>query len=122
MINFSSQQQINNFKKERYNEIYKHELAHKRAGGSLAGSIVIEKDANGIPYMGHVAIKMPALNKENPKETINQAQTVINSAMAPSDPSAQDYKVAAQAKEILAQASILEKDSSKNGSKLDIQA
>ena len=28
----------------RYNEIYKHELAHKNAGGALAGNIVIEKE------------------------------------------------------------------------------
>lgn len=90
--------------KQRYNEIYAHELAHKNAGGSLAGPIVIEKDSNGIPVGGHVNIKMPVLNPENPEETINQANTVIKSALAPAEPSGQDYRVAAKARAIKAQA------------------
>lgn len=80
-----------------YNEIYAHELAHQRAGGSLAGGIVIERNAEGIPVSGHVPIKMPVLDKSNPDKTIKDANTVIASAMAPSDPSSQDYNVANQA-------------------------
>jgi len=87
-----------------YNEIYAHEQAHKSAGGALAGAIVIERDSNGIPVGGHVAIKMPALDSNNPQKTIDDANIVIRSAMAPGDPSAQDYKVAAQARAIKAQA------------------
>lgn len=94
--------------RQRYNEIYAHELAHKNAGGSLAGPIVIEKDSNGIPICGHVSIKMPKLDPNNPKKTIEQANTVIKAAMAPSDPSSQDYKVAAQAASIKAQAKKLD--------------
>lgn len=90
--------------KKNYNEIYAHEAAHKRAAGSLAGSIVIEKNADGIPVGGHVSIQMPKLNKKNPQQTIDQAEIVFKAAMAPSDPSAQDYKVAKQAKSIKAQA------------------
>ena len=85
-------------------KIYAHELAHKNAAGSLAGSIVIEKDSNGMPIGGHVSIQMPVLDKENPENTINHADIVIKSALAPSDPSSQDYKVASQAKSIKAQA------------------
>ena len=48
--------------KKNYDEIYAHELAHKRAGGELAGAIVIERNADGIPFAGHVDIKMPSLN------------------------------------------------------------
>ena len=95
--------------RQRYNEIYAHELAHKNAAGSLAGSIVIEKDANGIPIGGHVSIQMPTLNKANPEETIEHADTVIKSALAPSDPSSQDYKVAAKARAIKAQAENIQK-------------
>lgn len=91
-----------------YREIYNHELAHKNVGGSLAGPIVIEKNSEGIPVGGHVSIKMPVLNKENPEETIAQAETVFRAAMAPSDPSAQDYRVAAQAKRIEAEAKKLD--------------
>lgn len=87
-----------------YNEIYAHELAHKTAGGHLAGAIVIERNSEGIPVGGHVEIKMPSLDPNNPKKTINDADTVIRSAMAPADPSGQDYKVAAQAQTVKDQA------------------
>ena len=100
---FSTQQKQALIRKN-YNEIYAHEAAHKRVAGSLAGPIVIEKNAEGIPVGGHVSIKMPSLNKNNLQETIEQANIVFKSAMAPSDPSAQDYKVAHQAKVIKAEA------------------
>lgn len=105
---------------QRYNEIYSHELAHQRAGGSLAGAIVIERDANGIPMGGHVPIKMPSLDKNNPDKTINDANTVISSAMAPSDPSAQDYKVAAQARNIKSQAQSYKNKHPEVGKKLNV--
>lgn len=106
--------------KKNYDEIYAHELAHKSAGGALAGSIVIERNADGIPFAGHVDIKMPSLNPNNPQKTINDANTVIRSAMAPFDPSDQDYRVAAQAQSIKMQAQAI-KD--KNvGNKLDYNA
>ena len=98
--------------RKNYNEIYAHEAAHKRVAGSLAGSIVIKKDSEGIPVSGHVSIKMPALNKSNPQQTINHADVVIKSAMAPSDPSEQDYKVAKQAKYIKSQAENIKKKNS----------
>lgn len=103
-----------------YNEIYAHEAAHKVAGGALAGSIVIERNADGIPFAGHVDIKMPSLNPNNPDKTIKDANTVINSAMAPSDPSDQDYRVAAQAQSIKMQAQALKNEN--QGKILDYQA
>lgn len=106
--------------KKNYDEIYAHELAHKSVGGALAGSIVIERNADGIPFAGHVDIKMPSLNPNNPQKTINDANTVIRSALAPFDPSDQDYRVAAQAQSIKMQAQAI-KD--KNvGNKLDYNA
>ncbi len=105
-----------------YNEIYSHELAHKTAGGSFAGSIVIERNSEGIPVGGHVAIKMPVLDRNNPQKTIDHADTVIRSAMAPSDPSDQDYKVAAQARAIKNEAVSLKNKKDGVGSRLDIQA
>lgn len=102
--------------RKNYREIYTHELAHKNAGGSLAGAIVIERNSEGIPVSGHVSIKMPSLNKQNPDETINQADTVIKSAMAPSDPSGQDYRVASQARAIKSKAQGLQhSDGNKKG-------
>lgn len=101
-----------------YSEIYAHEAAHKAAGGSLAGAIVVEKNSDGIPVAGHVDIKMPALDKNNPDKTIQDANTVIRSAMAPSDPSDQDYKVAAQASSIKMQAQAVKNEN--QGKKLDL--
>ena len=106
--------------KKNYDEIYAHELAHKSAGGALAGSIVIERNADGIPFAGHVDIKMPSLNPNNPQKTINDANTVIRSAMAPFDPSDQDYRVAAQAQNIKMQAQAVK--SQNVGNKLDYNA
>ena len=107
---------------QRYNEIYSHEMEHKRAGGNLTGNIVIERDENGVPVGGHVSIKMPALDKNNPDKTIKDASTVINSAMAPSDPSSQDYKVASQAREIKSQAESYKRTHPDSGKKLNVIA
>ncbi len=106
--------------KKNYNDIYAHEAAHKAAGGSLAGSIVIEKNTDGIPIGGHVSIKMPSLNPNNPQKTIDDANTVIKSAMAPGDPSDQDYKVASQARGIKMQAQAMKAENV--GNKLDYNA
>ena len=107
MINITNIKAVNNQKqaliRKNLSEIYTHEKAHKAAGGSLTGPIVIDWK-NGIPVGGHVSIRLPKVNPKNPKKTIDEANTVIDSAMAPSDPSAQDYKVAAQAKAVKLQA------------------
>lgn len=103
-----------------YNHIYNHEMAHKMAGGQFAGAITIERNAEGIPVSGHVPIKMPTLNKKNPQQTIDHANTVIKAALAPSDPSSQDYNVANQANRIKMQALALKNE--KQGKKLDLQA
>jgi hypothetical protein len=117
MINCLSKQDLIT---KNYNHIYAHEMAHKTAGGSFAGSITIERNADGIPVGGHVPIKMPVLDKNNPQKTIDHANTVINAALAPSDPSSQDYKVANQASQIKMQA--LAFKAKHQGKKLDIQA
>lgn len=101
-----------------YREIYAHELAHKNAGGAFAGDIHIERNSEGIPVSGHVSIKMPVLDKKNPQKTIEHANTVIRAAMAPSDPSGQDYKVANAAEQIKMQALALK--SQNVGKKLDV--
>lgn len=120
--NSFNQQQKNAYVQQKYNEIYEHEQAHKRAAGSFGGSIVIEKDANGIPTGGHVDILMPTLNKEKPDETIKHADTVIKAAMAPGEPSNQDYKVAAEARAIKAEAESYQNKNGSVGQKLNVVA
>ena len=83
VVNLASKQEIIN---RNYNHIYAHEMAHKSAGGVFAGAISIERNADGIPVSGHVPIQMPVLNKKNPQQTIDHANTVIRAALAPSDP------------------------------------
>ena len=100
-----------------YKHIYNHELAHKTAGGQYAGEINIQKDSEGVPVSGYVPIRMPVLDRNNPQKTINHADTVIKAALAPSDPSEQDYKVAAQAGSIKSQAQNL-----KSSNKLNVLA
>lgn len=109
--------------KQSYNDVYQHELAHKKAAGSLGGSIVIDTDAKGFATGGHVDIAMPTLNEANPEETIEHAQTVIDAAMAPDDPSDQDYKVAAEAKATMQEAEKCQDDKEKQpGSILNYMA
>ncbi len=116
VVNFAAKQDLIN---RNYNHIYAHEMAHKAAGGQFAGAISIERNAEGIPVSGHVPIKMPVLDRNNPQKTIDHANTVIRAALAPGDPSAQDYKVAGQAEQIKMQA--LAFKASHQGKKLDIQ-
>lgn len=117
LYNGLSKQELIN---KNYNHIYNHELAHKNAGGQFAGAITIERDGNGIPVSGHVPIAMPVLDNKNPQKTIDHANTVIRAALAPSDPSGQDYKVAQSAQNIKMKAQAI-KDK-KTGNKLDVVA
>lgn len=101
-----NEQEFEGFKKNRYDEIYQHELAHKNAGGHLAGGINIDKDYNGVAYAGHVPIKIPELNEVNPEKSKTEAKIVKDAAMAPKDPSGQDYFVAAEAQAVMAKADL----------------
>ena len=105
--------------RKNYNEIYAHEMAHKSAGGAFAGAISIERNSEGIPVSGHVPIQMPVLDRNNPQKTIDHADVVIRAALAPNDPSDQDYKVANQARQIKQQA---QNYKSQNGNKLNVIA
>lgn len=76
-----------------------HEAAHMAAGGSLAGgaSYGYTQGPDGKMYItsGEVPISMPS--SDDPNQNIAYARQVAAAAMAPADPSPQDYKVAAQA-------------------------
>ncbi|WP_291953279.1 putative metalloprotease CJM1_0395 family protein [Campylobacter sp.] len=80
-------------------EVRAHEAAHQAAGGALAGaaSFGYTKGPDDKMYAieGEVPIRMQKGN--TPEETIANAMQVISAAMAPADPSPQDYKVAANA-------------------------
>ncbi|WP_276883959.1 putative metalloprotease CJM1_0395 family protein [Campylobacter cuniculorum] len=76
-----------------------HEAAHQAAGGGLTGpasfSYTRGPDNQMYAIAGEVPIRVQKGN--TPEETIAIARQIIAAAMAPSDPSPQDYKVAANA-------------------------
>lgn len=91
---------------DRDREVRQHESAHKSVGGQYAGgmSFEYEQGPDGQRYAvgGEVSIDISAAR--DPDATIAKMQQVKAAAMAPADPSAQDYKVAAQATQMEAQA------------------
>jgi len=89
-------------------EIRIHEMAHVMAGGQYVTSgpsyqYEVGPDGKGYAVSGSVGIDTSPV-KDNPEATIAKMQTVAAAAMAPSQPSGQDYKVAAQARQAEAQA------------------
>ncbi|TBR79134.1 hypothetical protein DU473_07400 [Campylobacter novaezeelandiae] len=80
-------------------EVKAHEAAHQAAGGSLAGgasySYVKGPDNQMYAVSGEVPIRMQKGN--TPDETIANARQIASAAIAPANPSPQDYKVAANA-------------------------
>lgn len=76
-----------------------HEAAHQAAGGGLAGAASFSYTRGPDNQMYAVAGEVPIRMQEGrtPEETIANARQVAAAAMAPADPSPQDYKVAANA-------------------------
>lgn len=73
-----------------------HEQAHKSVGGEFAGSMSYSytQGPDGRRYKtgGEVSISIPS--DDDPQELIAQLMQVKRAALAPSDPSPQDIKVA----------------------------
>lgn len=92
--------------KERDTEVRTHENAHKSAGGSYASAPQYEykKGPDGKSYVtdGHVNIDVG--QESTPEKTIQKMQVVIKAANAPAEPSSQDQKVAASARQKLNEA------------------
>lgn len=82
-------------------EVRAHENAHASAGGGHAGSpsYEMQRGPDGKSYAvgGEVAIDTSA--ESTPQATVRKMDTVIRAALAPADPSPQDQKVAAAARQ-----------------------
>lgn len=89
--------EFESYKEKNNTHILNHEKAHQSAAGSLGGAIVIEKNSDGVAFAGHVPIQIPEVNNSNADMAKTQNEQVKIAALAPSDPSGQDYLVAAQA-------------------------
>lgn len=87
--------------------VRQHELAHKTAGGTYAGSASYSyqtgPDGKRYAIGGEVSIDASSV-PGNPEATIRKLETVRQAALAPSDPSAQDLSVAARASTAIAAA------------------
>lgn len=88
--------------KSREQEVTAHEQAHRMVGGSLIrGAIEYEyetgPDGNRYIVGGEVNIDTSPVS-EDPEATIAKMQLVIRAALAPANPSAQDRRVAQEAR------------------------
>ncbi|MEL6186184.1 MAG: putative metalloprotease CJM1_0395 family protein, partial [Myxococcota bacterium] len=89
--------------KARDREVRAHEQAHKAVGGQHAGAISYdyERGPDGRSYAVGGEVKIDISEVEDDHEaTIRKMQQVRRAALAPSEPSAQDRAVAAEASEI----------------------
>lgn len=81
-----------------------HEAAHMAAGGALAGaatySYVYGPDGKQYAVGGEVGIDTSAERK--PADNIAKGEHIVRAAMAPADPSPQDYRVAATGERLAA--------------------
>ncbi|WP_104722223.1 putative metalloprotease CJM1_0395 family protein [Helicobacter mesocricetorum] len=90
-------------------DVKAHEAAHIAAGAGVVtggASFSYTRGPDGKMYAtaGEVPISME--KGDTPQETIANARKIIAAAMAPSDPSPQDYKVAASAAQMEIEAKI----------------
>lgn len=101
------QQRILDSLSARDTEVRQHERAHQAASGGLAGaaSYTFQRGPDGRLYAvgGEVSIDTSAVSGD-PRATLEKAQLIIQAAMAPAEPSSQDYRVAASARAMAADA------------------
>ncbi len=87
-------------------EVKTHEAAHQAAGGGMTGaaSYTYQQGPDGKMYAigGEVSISIPS--GSTPQENMRNAQQAIAAAMAPADPSGQDFAVASSAMVMLIKA------------------
>lgn len=85
-------------------EVRRHEQAHMNAGGQYAGqaTYTYETGPDGGRYAvaGEVPIDTAPI-PDDPEATIDKMEVVIRAALAPAEPSAQDQRVAAGARQTI---------------------
>ncbi len=89
--------------KQRDREVRAHEQAHVLTGGSLvvAGPFYeFQEGPDGRQYAIGGDVQIDTSKEEDPEATLEKARRIRAAALAPSDPSAQDLKVAAQASQM----------------------
>ena len=81
-------------------EVRAHEAAHQAAGGGMTGgaSYTYQKGPDGHMYAIGGEVSISTKGGSNPQEAIANARQVEAAAMAPANPSGQDFAVASSAK------------------------
>lgn len=99
------QRQINDLQ-QRDREVKAHELAHKAVGGRYVtgGSFTFQTGPDGRRYAIGGEVTIDSSLGSTPQETLRKAELIRRAALAPADPSPQDYRVASQANLVAAQA------------------
>lgn len=96
--------------KARDREVRSHEQAHLSAAGGIAVSgasfqFVTGPDGQRYAIGGEVGIDTSAVAKD-PEATLRKAETIRRAALAPAQPSSQDYSVASKAAAMANKASL----------------
>ncbi len=89
--------------KKRDREVRQHEMAHLAAGGAYVRGgptygYRTGPDGQRYAVSGEVQIDSSEI-PDDPEATLKKMETVIKAALAPKDPSGQDRRVAAQARQ-----------------------
>jgi hypothetical protein len=81
-------------------EVREHEAAHAAVGGALAGSpsFSFTRGPDGQLYASSGEVNIDTSASADPGDTAANARIIIQSALAPANPSTQDLRVAAQAR------------------------
>jgi len=100
-----AQQQVSELR-QADSSVRQHEAAHQSAGGAYAGSAAFQtvQGPDGRSYAVGGEVPIDISPEREPQATIRKMETVKRAALAPSDPSPQDLRVAAQADAQKAQA------------------
>ncbi len=92
--------------RRRDKKVRSHEMAHKMAGGMYTGQVVYEYTTgpDGKRYVKGGRVSIDTSEAATPEKTLAKAATIRRAALAPSDPSPADRRVAAKAQAMSAKA------------------
>ena len=95
--------------KRRDREVRAHEQAHLSAAGGLARggpSFTYEVGPDGKRYAVGGEVELDTSRGRTPEETLDKADRIRSAALAPAQPSSQDFRVASQASATAAEARV----------------
>jgi hypothetical protein len=95
--------------KQRDREVRAHEQAHLTSAGPLArggASYTYQVGPDGKRYAIGGEVALDTARADTPEQTLDKANRIRSAALAPAQPSSQDFRVAAQASATIAEARV----------------